>query len=197
MMDRINELLKKEPGLGIARRSSLLVATSGPYHPDLKRKLDKFPVLKIATSGVLSSFYIAMTAVPQLAIERAADESLGGKPVTPEQVTARRRLLLAGNAATIATAVVAQRAIVHSPRSGPLMEVGRVITSQVAIGAAAGAIVSGSDAILGPLARRKDKQSPATIAVAAGIMAMNSRLLKKSARALTLPTTPSPYSYVG
>jgi hypothetical protein len=72
-----------------------------------------------------------------------------------------------------------------------------VVTSQVAIGAAAGAIVTGSDAILGPLARRKDKKSPATIAVAAGIMAMNRRLLKKSASALTLPTKPSPYSYVG
>lgn len=197
MMDRINELLKNEPGLGNARRSSILVATSGPYHPTLKRKLDKFPLAKIAFSGALSSFYIAMTAVPQLAIEQAADQSLGGKPSTPEQVAARRKVLLAGNAATIAAAVVAQRAIVHSPRSGPLMEVGRVITSQVAIGAAAGVIISGSDAILGPLARRKDKQSPATIAVAAGIMAVNSRLLKKSARALTLPTKPSPYSYVG
>jgi hypothetical protein len=197
MRDRINELLKKQPGLGIARRSSLLVATSGPYHPGLTRSLDKFPVVKFAVSGVVSSFYIAMTAVPQMAIEQAADTSLGGKPVTPEQVAARRRILLAGNAATIAAAVVAQRTITHSQRSGPLMEMGRVITSQVAIGAAAGAIVTGSDAILGPLARRKDKNSPATIAVAAGIMAMNSRLLKKSAHALTLPTRPSPYSYVG
>jgi hypothetical protein len=197
MMDRINELLEKEPGLGIARRSSILVAASGPYQSGVQRKLDKFPVARLAFTGAISSFYITMTAVPQLAIEQAADKSLGGRPITPEQVAARRRILLAGNAATIAAAVVAQRAIIHSPRSGPLMEVGRVVTSQVAIGAAAGAIVTGSDAILGPLARRKDKKSPATIAVAAGIMAMNRRLLKKSASALTLPTKPSPYSYVG
>jgi hypothetical protein len=197
MMNRINELLANEPGLGLARRSSLLVATSGPYQPGLTRGLDKFPIAKFAFTGAISSFYITMTAVPQLAIEQAADKSLGGKPVTPEQVAARRRILLAGNAATMAAAIVTQRTITHSQRSGPLMQAGRVITSQVAIGAAAGVIVSGSDAILGPLARRKDKQSPATIAVAAGIMAVNSRILKKAARALTLPTTPTPYSYVG
>jgi hypothetical protein len=197
MSDRINALLEKEPGLGIARRSSILVAASGPYQSGITRTLDKFPVARMAFSGAISSFYIAMTAVPQLALEQAADRSFGGKPRTPEQVAARRKVLLAGNAATIAAAVVAQRAIIHNPRSGPLMEAGRVITSQVAIGAAAGAIVTGSDVILGPLARRKDKRSPATIAVAAGIMGMNRRLLKKSASALTLPTKPNPYAYVG
>lgn len=197
MNERLNALMKQQPGLGIARRSSILVAASGPYQPGIQRKVDRIPLANLALAGVVSSFYVAMTAVPQLAIERAADQSLGGKPTTPEQVTRHRRMILAGNAATIATAVLAQRAITHSPRSGPLMEVGRILTSQVAIGAAAGAIVTGSDAILGPIARRKDQQSPATIAVAAGIMAVNSRLLKKSARALTLTTRPTPYSYVG
>ena len=89
MMDRINELLKKEPGLGIARRSSLLVAASGPYQSGVQRKLDKFPVASLAFAGAISSFYVAMTAVPQLAIEQAADKSLGGRPITPEQVAAR------------------------------------------------------------------------------------------------------------
>ena len=197
MNDRLNALMKQQPGLGIARRSSVLVAASGPYQHGLQRKLDKVPLGNLALSGVISTFYVAMTAGPQLAIERAADESLGGRPTTPEQVARHRRVILAGNAATIAAAVVAQRALTHSPRSGPLVNVGRMVTSQVAIGAAAGVIVTGSDAVLGPIARRKDKKSPATIAVAAGIMAMNSKLLKRSARALTLPTKPSPYSYVG
>jgi hypothetical protein len=198
MNDRINELLKKEPGLGVARRSSLLVAASGPYQPGVQRMLKQIPGANLVLAGAISSFYIAMTAVPQLAIERAADRSLGGKPITPEQVAARRRLMLAGNAATIAAAVVAQRAIIRSSHaSGPFMQAGRVLTSQVAIGAAAGAIVTGSDAVLGPLARRKDKKSAATVAVTAGIMAMNRRLLKRSAAVLTLPTKPHPYSYVG
>jgi hypothetical protein len=198
MNDRINELLKKEPGLGVARRSSLLVAASGPYQPGVQRMLKQIPGANLVLAGAISSFYIALTAVPQLAIEQAADRSLGGKPVTPEQVAARRRVMIAGNAATIAAAVVAQRAIIRSPHSGsPLMQAGRVVTSQVAIGAAAGAIVTGSDAVLGPLARRKDKQSAATIAVTAGILAVNRRLLRKSASVLTLPTTPTPYSYVG
>jgi hypothetical protein len=197
MNDRINELLKKEPGLGIARRSSILVAASGPYQPGVQRRLKMIPGANLVLAGAISSFYIALTAVPQLAIEQAADRSLGGKPTTPEQVAARRRVLIAGNAATVAAAVVAQRAIIRSPHSGPFMQVGRVLTSQVAIGAAAGAIVTGSDVVLGPLSRRKDKQSAATIAVTAGIMSVNRRLLKKSASALTLTTKPSPYAYVG
>ena len=198
MNDRINELLKKEPGLGVARRSSLLVAASGPYQPGVQRMLKQIPGANLVLAVAISSFYIVLTAVPQLAMEQAADRSLGGKPVTPEQVAARRRVMIAGNAATIAAAVVAQRAIIRSSHSGsPFMQAGRVVTSQVAIGAAAGAIVTGSDAVLGPLARRKDKQSLATLAVTAGIMSVNRRMLRKSASALTLPTTPSPYSYVG
>ena len=197
MNDRLNALMQQKPGLGIARRSSILVAASGPYESGVGRRLDRIPFGNLALAGAISSFYVAMTGVPELAIEQAADRSLGGKPTTPEAVARHRRFLLAGNAATMAAAVVAQRAITHSARTGPLMEAGRVVTSQIAIGAAAGAIVTGSDAILGPLARRKDTRSPAGIAVAAGIMTMNRRLLKKSARALTLPTTPTPYSYVG
>jgi hypothetical protein len=197
MNTRINELLKKEPSLGVARRSSLLVAASGPYQPGVQRRLKAIPGANLVLAGAISSFYVALTAVPQLAIEQAADRSLGGKPTTPEQVAARRRVLLAGNAATIAAAVVAQRAIIHSSHSGPVMEAGRVLTSQIAIGAAAGAIVTGSDALLGPLARRKDKQSAATIALTAATVAMNRRLLRKSASILTLPTKPSPYAYVG
>jgi hypothetical protein len=198
MKVQINELLTKEPGLGVARRSSLLVAASGPYQPGVQRMLKQIPGANLVLSGAISSFYIALTAVPQLAIEQAADRSLGGKPVTPEQVAARRRAMIAGNAATIAAAVVAQRAMIRSPHADrSFMQAGRVLTSQVAIGAAAGAIVTGSDAVLGPLARRKDKQSLATLAVTAGILSVNRRLLRKSASVLTLPTTPSPYAYVG
>ncbi len=197
MNDRINALMKQQPGLGIAKRSAVLVAASGPYQHGLQQKLAKVPLGNVVLAGAISSFYVAMTAVPELAIEQAADNALGGKPTTPEQVARHRRVLLAGNAATMAAAVVAQRAITHSKHSGPLMELGRVVTSQVAIGAAAGAIVTTSDAVLGPLARRKDKQSVATIAVAAGIMTMNRRLLKRAAGALTLPTNPTPYAYVG
>lgn len=197
MNERLNTLMSQQPGLGIARRSSILVAASGPYQSGLGRRVDRIPLGNLALAGMVSSFHVALTAGPQLAIEQAADRSLGGKPTTPEQVARHRRVILAGNAATMAAAVVVQRAITHSRRSGPLLEVGRVITSQVAIGAAAGAIVTGSDIVLGPLARRKDKQSAATLAVSAGIMAMNSKLLKRSARALTLPNAPTPYSYVG
>lgn len=196
MYDRINDLLKNRPGLGIARRSAVLVAASGPYHPEVTKALNKVPLGNLILGGALSSLYVALTAVPQRAIEEVADGVLGGKPVTPEQIAARKRLLLAGNTAIIVAGVLGQRVITHSRWSGPVMATGRVVASQVAIGGAAGIVVLGSDAVFGPLAGRKDQQSAATIAVSAGILSVNRRALRKAAAAVTVPTRPSIHSYV-
>ena len=196
MSDQINDLLNKQPGLGIARRSAVLVAASGPYHPEVDREVNKVPMANVVLGGVNRSLYIVLTLAPQLGIEAAADRVLGGKPVTPEQIAARKRILLAGNAAIVVAGVLGQRLITHSRRAGrPGMEIGRLIASQVAIGGAAGMVVLGSDALFGPLARRKDEQSVATIAVSAGIWSANRRALRKAASVVTLSTTPSIYTY--
>jgi hypothetical protein len=196
MSDRINDLLKRQPGLGIARRSAVLVAASGPYHPEVGRKVNKVPMSNMVLGGVKNSLYIVFTVAPQRAIEEVADNVLGGKPVTPEQIAARKRILLAGNAAIIVAGMLGQRLITHSRWSGrPGMEMGRLIASQVAIGGAAGMVVLGSDSAFGPLARRKDEQSLATIAVSAGIWSVNRKALRKAASVVTLSTTPSIYTY--
>lgn len=196
MSDQINDLLSKQPGLGIARRSAVLVAGSGPYHPEVVGEVNKVPMANVVLGGAKKSLYVVLTAAPQLAIEEVADRVLGGKPVTPEQIAARKRILMAGNAAIIVAGMLGQRLITHSRRAGrPGMEVGRIIASQVAIGGAAGMVVLGSDAAFGPLARRKDTQSVATIAVSAGIWSVNRKALRKAASVITLSTTPSIYTY--
>lgn len=197
MSDRMNDLLEKQPGLGLARRSAVLVAGSGPYHPEVARELDQVPASSPAFGWALRPLYTVLTMVPQAAVEGAADRALGGKPVTPEQIAARKKLLLLGNSAIIAAGVLGQRLITHSARSGPLKEAGRVVASQVAIGGAAGIVILGSDAIFGPLARRKDQQSLATMAVSAGIWSVNRKALRKAATVVTVPTTPTIYSYAG
>ncbi len=197
MLDQIQDAIKKRPGLGIARRSSFLVAASGPYHGnDIATRIKGVPLANLALASVTHTFYVAMTAVPQLAIEQASDSSLGGKPGSPAEVANRRKVLLAGNAATIVAGVLAQRAVTHSGRQGTLLDLVRIASTQLAIGGAAGAIVTGSDIVLGPIARRKDQDSPATLALAAGIISVNRMLLRKSATVLTLPTQPAPNSYV-
>jgi len=196
MSDQIDELLNKQPGLGIARRSAVLVAASGPYHQDVVREVNKVPMANVVLGGVNRSLYIVLTLAPQRGIEEVANRVLGGKPVTPEQIAARKRILLAGNAAIVVAGVLGQHLITHSRRAGrPGMEVGRLIASQVAIGGAAGMVVLGSDAAFGPLARRKDEQSLATMAVSAGIWSVNRKALRKAASVVTLSTTPSIYTY--
>ena len=161
MNDRINELLKKEPGLGVARRSSLLVAASGPYQPGVQRKLNKIPVAQPRPCGGHLVVLHRDDGGP------AAGDRAGRRPVPGREAGHTR----AGrrppqDAARPATPRPSRRRSSPSARSptarapGRCMEAGRVLTSQVAIGAAAGAIVTGSDAVLGPLARRKDKKSP-------------------------------------
>ena len=46
MNDRLNALMQQKPGLGIARRSSILVAASGPYKSGVGRRLDKIARLE-------------------------------------------------------------------------------------------------------------------------------------------------------
>lgn len=197
MNERLNALLRTEPSLGIAKRASFLVVASGPYHREVTKEVDRVPMANVALAGTISGLQAAMTALPQLAIERAVQRTLGGPPTTPAQVGAHRRALLAGNAAAMVAGILAQRAINHSGRSGPVAELGRIAASQLAIGAAAATIVTGSDAVLGPLLSRKDRNSAATIAVTAMTLRGQSRTLKRVAAAITMPTRPSRYAYVG
>lgn len=182
--------------LSVAKRATLLVATSGPYNPDVTGDVDRLPADNPILRGLRSGIYLALTATPQLVLDRVAQSSLGGPPTTPELESQHRRAMMLGNAALITAGMLAQRAINHSGRSGPMAHVGRAVAGQLAIGAAAATISAGSNRALGPLLKRSDGQSAATLAISAVTLRTQSRLLSKVASVILLPTRPSRYDYV-
>lgn len=183
---------RSEPGIGIARRASVLVAVARP-RPGPGVQQPSSAVARMALIGTRSG----LTGGPQMALEAAADQGLGGPPTSPEQVRRYRRTLLAGNAGLIAAGVLAQRMLNHSRYRGPATELGSVLARQVTMGAAAAAIIIVSDTALGALAQRKVDSGPATTAVNIATLRGQSMVLRRVAGALTLPTQPDPFSYVG
>jgi hypothetical protein len=197
MLEKLADAVKSERSLGIAKRAAFLVAASGLGRNDLTRKIEGVPLASAALSGSVTALNAVMTAAPQLVIESGVERSLGGPPTNSAEVGAHRRALLTANAGVIVVGVLGQRVINHSQRSGALARGGRLAATQLAIGAAASSIVILSDAVLGPLARRRDESSPGTMAVRALTVSAQSRTLRAVAKAITLPTTPSRYAYVG
>ncbi len=197
MKERLNAMLKSEPSLAIARRASFLVVVGGPRNRALSKEVNRIPGANVILAGTISGFRAGSTAVPQVALETAVEQSLGGPPTNPKEVGEHRKALLAGNAGLIAAGFLAQRAINHSSYNGPVAQIGQIAASQVTIGATAASIVLVSDAVLGPLARRRDQSSPATMAVQALTLRAQVKALRKTVAILTPPSKPTPYSYVG
>ena len=197
MKERLNAMLKSEPSLGIAKRASFLVVVGGPRNRALSKEVNRIPGANVILAGTISGFRAGSTAVPQLALENVVQQSVGGPPTNPQQVGEHRRALLAGNAGLIAAGFLAQRAINHSNHTGPIAQVGHIMASQLTIGAAAASIILISDAVLGPLARRRDQSSLATMGVQALTLRAQTKTLRKAVTVLTPPTKPTPYSYVG
>ncbi len=195
--DRLKATTTSEAVIDVAKRATILVARSGPYHPGLAKDIDQLPRGGAALRGIRSGLYMAMTAGPQLAMDRVAQASLGGPPATPGQAASHRRIMMLGNATLIVAGVLAQRAINHSSHSGPVAEVGRLVSGQLAIGAAAATIVAGSDVVLGPPQQQADAQSAGNVAVRFLTIRAQRSVLHKVSSALLLPTKPAPYGYVG
>lgn len=181
-----------QPGIGIARRASVLVTMARP-RPGKATKQPGSAVGRLALVGTRSG----LTGGPQVALERAFDEGFDGPPTSAEQVKRYRKALLVGNAGLIAAGVLAQRVLNHHPNRGPVTELGSAVARQVTIGAAAASIVVISDTILGPLAQRQADSGPATVMVNMATLRGQSKVLRKVAGLLTLPTEPDPFSYVG
>jgi len=197
MNERLNAMLKSEPSLGIAKRASFLVVVGGPRNRALSKEVNRIPLANVVLAGTITGFRAGSTAVPQVALENAVEQSLGGPPTNAEQVGEHRKALLAGNAGLIAAGFLAQRAINHSSHGGPVAQLGQILASQLTIGAAAASIILVSDAVLGPLARRRDQSSPATMAVQALTLRAQVKALRRATTLLTPPTKPTPHSYVG
>jgi hypothetical protein len=190
MIRSIQTLAQAKPGLGAAQRTGILTASAGGYQGPVQRAVRGAPLARTALASSISAFRVAMATAPIVAFGRAADARLGHRPTTPAEADARRRAILTGTAATVAIGLVTQRLANHSGRSGPLVEAGRALGSQLAIGGTAGALVVGTDLVLGERGRQHVNR-PATALTAGGlIVVVQSRALRRIAPRLTLPTAP-------
>lgn len=190
MLRTVQHIAQAKPGLGVAQRAGLLVASSGPYHRRARGEVDRRPLVRLALVGSISALHIALTSGPQIAIERVVDGSRSGAPGTADEVNARRRAILLGNAAVIATGLVTQRVMTHSERSGPVVEVSRILGSQLAIGGAANALVLGTDILVGETGRGRVSHPTAAVSLGGLAAVAQSRVLKRVAPRLTLPIAP-------
>lgn len=179
-----------------AQRAGILVAVSGATRDRAGREISKIPFGGLLFAGALTSFRVAMTTGPMKAVEQAITTARGGPAITPEEVAAQRRIMAAASAATVVAGVVTQRLLINSGRSGPAVEVGRVLGSQLAVGGAAGAVVLGTDALMRTDGMRDATKGDATKAgAAAGILGLvilgQRRAVRGAAEHLTLRTPPS------
>ena len=186
MLHAIERLAAMKPGLGVAQRASILVVASGPYHPQAAT-IQRVPLAGLALAGTVRGFHIVLTAGPLVAFERTADAVLG-TPTTPAEVNAHRWMILSGTAATMVAGVALQRTLNHSHVGGPVVEAGRIVGTQLSIGAVASAIVVATDIVLGESGRGK-LNHPATALVFGGMIASaQSKALASLAAKVTLPT---------
>lgn len=172
----------------VGARAGSLVAISGPYPGRTRRRVEGAPVANVALIGSVSAFNASLATGPQRLITSAVDQRIG-PAVSPEQVAARQRMILLGNAATIALGVLAQRAVNHARWEGPIAEVARVTAAQLAIGGIANALVMVTDmATGGPEdTQGQESRSSAAVATAALTLAVQRRLLRRGAARVTLP----------
>jgi hypothetical protein len=189
MVHAVEEATRMTKAPGVGQRAGILVALSGPHQQRLRRRMDRVPLANMALAGTISAFTVTMTTQPYAALERAVDNAVGGPSEDPEQSAARRRALLVGTLATVATGVLTQRMINHAHLRGPAAEAGRAVGTQLAIGGAASALVMGTDQVLGPPTSRDSDDSTSLAAVALVTLAQR-RLLRRIARVVTLPPPP-------
>lgn len=173
----------------VSQRASLLVAISGPYRDRLQADLSRIPMGSLLAAGAFTSFRMAMTAAPMQAVERQL--SAPGPAVTAAEVARRRRIQLAGSAATVAAGVLAQRTLTHSGRTGPAVQAGRILGSQLALGGAANALVLATDAMMrtdsaAQLSRRGQAATLGTI-----VLLGQRSVLRRASALLSLPMPPA------
>jgi hypothetical protein len=186
VLHAIERLAAMKPGLGVAQRASILVVASGPYHPQAAT-IQRVPLAGLVLAGTVRGFHIMLTAGPLVAFERTADAVLG-TPTTPAGVNAHRWMILSGTATTMIAGMALQRTLNHSHLRGPVVEAGRIVGTQLSIGAAASAIVVATDIVLGESGRGK-LNHPATALVFGGMIASaQSKALASVAARVTLPT---------
>lgn len=174
----------------VTARAATLAAISGPYRDGIRRDLEGIPLANLALASTITAFNVGMTTGPQRLVTRAVDERMG-PAVTAEQQAARRRMILAGNATTVAAGVIAQRVVNHARWRGPVAEVARVTAAQLAIGGIASAVAMITDMALGPGTQRDPEgRKAASLGTAALTVALQRRIVRRGAARVTLPRPP-------
>jgi hypothetical protein len=173
----------------VSQRASLLVAISGPYRDRLQADLSRIPLGSLLAAGAFTSFRMAMTAAPMQSVERRIAE--WGPALDPGEVARRRRIQLATSAATVATGVLAQRALTHSGRTGPFVQAGRILGSQLAFGGAANALVLATDAAMRTDEAAQLSRGTASATVGAMVLLGQRTVLRRAAARLSLPMPPA------
>lgn len=170
----------------VPNRAVALVAISQPRRG--RRREQGSPGATLMVAGATSALRVATTVVPYRAVSRAVDEAMGGPAVTPEQVAERRRMILLGNAATVAVGVLAQRAVTHSRWQGPPADLARATAAQVAVGGAASALTVLAD--MAGVSVPDDPQDPSARATRAVSILARRQVLRRVISVVTLAPAP-------
>jgi hypothetical protein len=173
----------------VSQRASLLVAISGPYRDRIQADLNKIPFGSLVAAGAFTSFRMAMTAAPMQAVERRL--SAEGPAVTADQVARRRRIKLASSVATVAAGVLAQRALTHSGHTGPVVQAGRILGSQLALGGAANALVIATDAAMRTEEAAQLSRGGGGAVLGTVVLLGQRKILRGASARLSLPMPPA------
>lgn len=181
--------------IGAPERAGLLMAANGPYHQAARRQVRGIPFGNVLLAGATSTVHATAAALPMHLSEQFVAPRAFGPGATPEERRTRRIAALAGSLGAVALGVVAQRGLNHSGRHGQAgTELARVLATEVAIAGAAGTIVLTSDHLLGERARTRLNRPSTAVTVGALIAAGQSRLLRRAAALVTLPSDPYSHS---
>lgn len=192
MLQTVGHIVQAKPGMGAAPRAGMLAAVSAPKRARTGHGLRRLmrphrPVL----SAVRSATTVAMVTGPQLAINRLADQAVGGTPTTPQQLARHRQVTLAGNAALIVAGMLAQRVVVYKlPRNASsiaALSLGR----QLATGGVAGVMVVATDVALGEKGREQLDRKSLAFTAGGAISTLQSVALRRANRLVSLPPPPA------
>lgn len=189
MLKTVRRLAQVKPGLGVPQRTGLLVAGSGPYHRRARRVIERVPLAGMALSGTTSAVHMTTAAAPQVALGWVADH-VSAPGASGDAQAARARLMLAGNVAAIAAGILAQRVVNHSGFTGPGVEAARVLSGQLAVSGAGGAIVVASDLALGAAGRAQMRRPAVALGLGGLVAIAQGRALRRIAPHVILPTAP-------
>lgn len=187
MLKTVARMAQAKPGLGVPQRTGLLVMSAGRPRSRRRRPvLDRIRVDRRIKAQLTGTTGMALATAPQVALQAGTSVMLGDEQLTPQQRQLRARALLASDVALMAAGVLVQRTAIHGPDLGAVNGVGRTLGRQLAMGGLAGAIVVGTDTLLGPGWRQRLSKSSSAATTGMLIATAQAVLVRRGGRWLTL-----------